>query len=144
MELSNISHPSNTGYGSFAVKPGYQSSPEECQTCKNRKYQDGSDENVSFKTPSHIPPSASGAMIRAHEAEHVSNAYTKAAEKNGRVLSADVAIRLAICPECGRTYTAGGVTRTKIRYPDESNPYQQNQESRHSAIYPGQKLDYSA
>ena len=29
-------------------KPGYRSSPAECQTCKNRKYQDGSDENVSF------------------------------------------------------------------------------------------------
>ena len=26
------------------VKPGRKSSPAECETCKNRKYQDGSDE----------------------------------------------------------------------------------------------------
>ena len=31
------------------------SSPEECQTCKNRKYVDGSDEaNVSFKSAAHV------------------------------------------------------------------------------------------
>lgn len=29
-------------------KPGRKSSPAECETCKNRKYQDGSDEMVSF------------------------------------------------------------------------------------------------
>ena len=28
---------------------------EECETCKNRKYQDGSDEaNVSFKSAAHV------------------------------------------------------------------------------------------
>ena len=32
------------------------SSPEECQTCKNRKYADGSDENVSYKSAAHIAP----------------------------------------------------------------------------------------
>ena len=26
--------------------PGRTSAPSECETCKNRKYQDGSDENV--------------------------------------------------------------------------------------------------
>ena len=38
---------------------------KECQTCKNRKYQDGSDEaNVSFKTAQHISPeAASGGNI---------------------------------------------------------------------------------
>ena len=35
-------------------KPGRKSSPAECETCKNRKYQDGSDEMVSFKSASHI------------------------------------------------------------------------------------------
>ena len=29
------------------VSPGRKSSPAECETCKNRKYQDGSDEMVS-------------------------------------------------------------------------------------------------
>ena len=31
-------------------KPGRKSSPAECETCKNRKYQDGSNEMVSFKS----------------------------------------------------------------------------------------------
>ena len=48
-------------------KPGKRSSPEDCETCANRKYQDGSDENVSFKTASHISPESAGARVRAHE-----------------------------------------------------------------------------
>lgn len=36
--------------------PGRKSSPAECETCKNRKYQDGSDEMVSFKAATHISP----------------------------------------------------------------------------------------
>lgn len=43
------------------------SSPEECQTCKNRKYADGSDENVSYKSAAHIAPGAAGNAVRAHE-----------------------------------------------------------------------------
>ena len=35
------------------------SSLEECQTCKNRKYADGSDENVSYKSAAHIAPPGS-------------------------------------------------------------------------------------
>ena len=31
---------------STVVTPGRKSSPAECETCKNRKYQDGSDEMV--------------------------------------------------------------------------------------------------
>lgn len=137
-----------TGYssssGSSAVRPGYESSPQECETCKNRKYQDGSDENVSFKSAAHISPSSSGARVRAHEAEHVSNAYSKAAQKNGEVISASVSIRTAVCPECGRTYTAGGETRTMIKYTNESNPYQQNQKSLDAATYTGANIDLVA
>ena len=58
-------------------KPGRKSSPAECETCKNRKYQDGSDEMVSFKSASHISPQASASRVRAHEQEHVTNAYNK-------------------------------------------------------------------
>ena len=48
-------------------KAGKRSSPEECETCANRKYQDGSDEgNVSFKTASHVSPESAGARVRAH------------------------------------------------------------------------------
>lgn len=143
MNIGGISN-FNTGSASMTAKPGYESSPAECKTCKNRKYQDGSDENVSFKTASHIPASASGARVRAHEAEHVSNAYTKAAQNNGQVISASVSIRTAICPECGRVYTAGGETRTMIKYTNESNPYQKNQKSIDAVKYSGANIDYAA
>lgn len=125
-------------------KNGRRSSPAECETCKNRKYKDGSDENVSFKSPKHVSPSASGAAVRAHEAEHVANAYSKAAEDNGQVISAGVTIKTAVCPECGSVYTAGGETRTVIKYSDESNPYQQNQKSLDALKYTGANVDYAA
>jgi hypothetical protein len=99
------------------VNNGYSSSPAECQTCKNRKYQDGSDENVSFKSAAHISPEAAGASVRGHEGEHVANAYTKAAEKGGKVLAATVTIHTSICPECGKSYVSGGTTSTIISYP---------------------------
>lgn len=98
-------------------KPGYRSSPAECQTCKNRKYQDGSDENVSFKAATHISPEAAPAAVMAHEGEHVTNAYIKAAQKNGKVISASVSIHTAVCPECGRVYVSGGTTTSVIKYP---------------------------
>ena len=117
---------------------------KECQTCKNRKYQDGSDEMVSFKSASHISPQASASRVRAHEQEHVTNAYNKAAQNNGKVLSATVSLRTAVCPECGTVYTAGGTTTTKISYSDESNPYQQNKKSADAAAVIGRNLDLSA
>ena len=107
------------------AKPGKRVSPAECETCKNRKYQDGSDEMVSFKTAQHIDPRAAAARVRGHEAEHVSNAYKDAAMNNGKVLQASVSLRTAVCPECGRTYVAGGETCTKIQYSNEENPYVQ-------------------
>ncbi|WP_026517621.1 hypothetical protein [Butyrivibrio sp. MC2021] len=114
---------------STEVQPGRKSSPAECQTCKERKYQDGSDEMVSFKTAQHISPQAAAARVRGHEAEHVSNAYKDAAMNNGKVLQASVSIKTAICPECGRTYVSGGTTATKIKYTNEENPYQQARKS---------------
>lgn len=109
--------------------PGKLSSPAECETCKNRKYQDGSDEMVSFKTAQHISPNEAASRVRGHEAEHVSNAYKDAAQNNGKVLQASVSIKTAICPECGRTYVSGGETATKIKYENEDNPYQQSRKS---------------
>ena len=125
-------------------KPGRKSSPAECETCKNRKYQDGSNEMVSFKSASHISPQASSSRVRAHEQEHVTNAYNKAAQNNGKVFSATVSLRTAVCPECGTVYTAGGTTTTKISYRDESNPYQQNKKSADAAMLIGRNLDLSA
>ena len=98
-----------------AEKDSAVSSSEECQTCKNRKYQDGSDEMVSFKSAAHISPQAAAGRVRAHEGEHVSNAYDKAAQKNGTVVYASVSIHTSVCPECGKTYVSGGTTNTAIR-----------------------------
>ena len=121
--------------GQSEVKlPGRQSSPAECQTCKNRKYQDGSDENnVSFKSAQHVDPASAFSAVSAHESEHVSNAYNKAERSNGEVVQASVAIHTAICPECGRVYVSGGTTTTQIKYPNESNPYQQSRKSSDAA-----------
>ncbi len=107
-------------------KPGKKSSPAECETCKNRKYQDGSNEMVSFKAAGHIDPSNAAMVVMGHEQEHVSNAYRKAALGGGEVERATVRLKADICPECGRTYISGGVTNTQIKYYNESNPYQKD------------------
>lgn len=91
----------------------------ECQTCKERKYVDGSDEgNVSFKAPGHIAPEASAGVVMAHEKEHVANAKREGNKPGNELVSASVSLKTAICPECGRSYVAGGTTRTLIKYGD--------------------------
>lgn len=133
------------GVDDEAKHPGRKSSPEDCETCKRRKYQDGSDESdVSFQNPTHIDPSAAGAAVRAHEQQHVMNAYQKASEKGGKVLSVGVSIHTAVCPECGRVYVSGGLTESRIAYPKDdprgeddkdmaaggtSNPYAQQKQA---------------
>ena len=136
-EVGSIKNPGE----SQEKKVGRKSSPAECETCANRKYQDGSDEMVSFKSPSHVSPEASASAVRGHEQEHVSNAYKKAAQNNGKVVSANVSIQTAICPECGRSYVAGGLTTTQIKYSDEKNPYQKNAKSMDAASLRGMNLD---
>ena len=126
---------------STKVMAGTPSSPAACQTCKQRKYQDGSDENVSFKSPTHISPNSAGAAVRAHEGEHVSNAYSKAAKDGGKVMQASVAIHTAVCPECGRTYVSGGTTTTRIKYSNEDNPYVKNMKKADSGLLAGMNLD---
>lgn len=128
------------------ARPGFKSSPENCETCRERKYQDGSDENVSFKSATHISPQAAGAAVRAHEGEHVSNAYKKAAMEGGRVIHAGVAIHTAVCPECGRTYVSGGVTNTTLELPKDGqkeNPYKANAKSLLNDIGVGAKANYA-
>ena len=146
-----------TGYTDSKVgyaddKTGYtddkksgKSSPEECETCKHRKYIDGSDEaNVSFKTAAHVSPEAAASAVRAHEGMHVSNAYDKAATHNGKVINASVSIHTSVCPECGRSYVSGGTTHTQIKYYNESNPYQQELKSADATKYRGANVDLSA
>ena len=125
--------------------PGRKSDPSECQTCKNRKYQDGSNESdVSFKAPTHISPESAGSLVRAHEGQHVSNAYSKAAKNDGQVVSCSVTLQTDVCPECGRVYISGGLTNTTIKYQNESNPYIQNLKGRDAAQFTGAKIDYAA
>ena len=116
--------------------PGYK-----CETCANRKYQDGSDENVSFKSATNIAPEAAASAVRGHEQEHVSNAYDKAQKGNGKVISATVQIHTSICPECGKSYISGGTTRTQIKYSNEENPYQKNLKDLQGGFLRGINLD---
>ncbi len=118
--------------------------PVECQTCKNRKYVDGSNEpDVSFKTPGNISPEQSYAKVSAHEREHVSNAIAKGSKPGAKLISANVTLKMGVCPECGRTYVAGGVTNTQIKY-NESNPYDRSRKSLEGDALVGANLDISA
>ena len=94
---------------------------EECQTCKNREYQDRSDDpGVSFKSAAKINPSSAASVVRGHEYEHVTR---DRAERNGReVVSQNVVIKHGLGPECGKSYVAGGVTTTVTR-PKSENRY---------------------
>ena len=126
---------------STQIQPGKKSSPAECKTCAERKYQDGSDEMVSFKSAAHISPESSASRVRAHEQEHVANAYNKAEQKNGQVVSANVSLHTSICPECGRSYVSGGTTATQIKYKNEENPYQQNKKESDAMGLRGMNFD---
>ncbi len=87
--------------------------PRECQTCKNRRYQDGSDDpGVSFKTPGKIDPDVAAATVRGHEQEHVTRNQAKAEREGRKVVSQTVILHTSICPECGRVYVSGGTTKT--------------------------------
>ena len=139
------------GYGaSFDLYgAGGRSLPSECETCKSRKYKDGSDENVSYKAASHIAPQAAAAAVRGHEGEHVANAYAKAAAQNGKVLSVGVSIHMDVCPECGRVYVSGGETREAIKVPRDGggqtdNPYDQQKKAIHGMLNLGLHADESA
>lgn len=137
--VSNVGYvtPANTDNsvdGSGKVKP------VECQTCKNRRYQDASDEMVSFKTPGKIAPGESYAKVMGHEQEHVANAIAEGSKPGKELVSATVSLKTAICPECGRAYIAGGTTRTVMRsYKDD--PYSQNQKSFEAEATKGNKVD---
>ncbi len=88
----------------------------ECQTCKNRKYQDGSDDpGVSFKTATNIAPEQAASAVRGHEQEHVVREQAKAQREDRKVVSQSVTIHTAICPECGDVYVSGGTTRTTTK-----------------------------
>lgn len=111
----------------------------ECQTCKDRKYQDGSnDPGVSFKTPGHIDPGSSQSVVRGHEQEHVSNERAKALSEERKVVSQSVSLFTSICPECGRVYVSGGVTRTVTASADQKtqgSPYKTERSPRGQLLH---------
>ena len=95
----------------------------ECQTCKNRKYQDGSDDpGVSFKTPTNVAPEQAASAVRGHENEHVVREQAKAQREDRKVVSQSVTYHTSICPECGKVYVSGGTTRTTTM----ANPVEQS------------------
>ena len=135
----------------------------ECQTCKKRKYVDGSNEgDVSFKTPAHIDPGQSAARVMGHEQEHVSNARAEGQKENKELLSVSVTLHTSICPECGRVYVAGGETRTQMKtsngndnddnaakamldgYKGVANPYEREMNKQLSMFGSGLNADLTA
>jgi len=106
----------------------------ECETCANRTYVDGSDDpGVSFKTPGQIDPEISAAVVMSHELEHVSNEQASAKAEGKEVVSQSVSLHATICPECGVSYVAGGVTRTVTR---DKSEYSGSEE-----LFKGLKID---
>ncbi len=104
----------------------------ECQTCKERKYQDGSEDmGVSFQTPTNIAPEQAASAVRGHENEHVVRERAKADREDRRVVSQSVTLHTDICPECGKAYVSGGTTRT-VTAAERENPYtrQEQEETR--------------
>ena len=90
----------------------------ECQTCRNRRYQDRSDDpTVSFQTPTQVPREGAYEAVRSHENEHVRNEQGRAEATGRKVVSQSVTVYTAVCPECGRVYVSGGETVT-ITKPD--------------------------
>lgn len=141
--ISNVSRvtPANTDN---TVDSSSKVQPVECQTCKERKYVDGSnDPDVSFKTPGHISPEASYAKVSSHEREHVANAIAEGSKPNAQLVSSTVTLKMGVCPECGRSYVAGGLTKTQIRY-TESNPYEKNRKQFEGSVLAGANIDASA
>ncbi len=98
------------------VEPGKETSfskESSCETCENRKYQDGSDDpSVSFQTPTKLSPGQASSMVRSHEYEHVRNEKASAHREGREVIYQSVVIHGSICPDCGKPYVSGGETKT--------------------------------
>ena len=101
----------------------------QCQTCKARKYQDGSnDPGVSYQTPTNIAPTQAASAVRGHEQEHVVREQARAKREGREVVNQSVTLHTDICPECGKVYVSGGTTRTTTREAQVAQRYQQQEE----------------
>lgn len=107
---------------SFDEKTLKQIGAVECTTCATRTYKDGSDDpGVSFKTATHLSPAQAESAVMSHEQEHVVNEQASAKAEGREVVSQSVQIFRDMCPECGKSYVSGGVTKTTTAGP--ANPY---------------------
>ena len=146
-----ISYPISQGAENGASPPqtdaalgaeGAQKALDEgrCETCEQRKYQDGSDDiSVSFQTPTEIDPDSAASAVRGHEMEHVYHEQAKAQRENRKVVSQTVTLHTDICPECGRAYISGGTTRT-VTKANESQQTDLQQEDQPDQPKNAQKL----
>lgn len=124
--------------GDPAGVEGVQKAVEEgqCETCEERKYQDGSDDmGVSFQTPTNVDPDLAASAVRGHEMEHVVRERAKATREDRKVVSQSVTYHTAICPECGKSYVSGGTTRTATKANPVEEP-QQDQQSQNQTQNP--------
>ncbi|MGE5371036.1 MAG: hypothetical protein ACM3QZ_03500 [Solirubrobacterales bacterium] len=95
------------------IRAQKRSGTMRCETCASRTYQDGSDDpGVSFKSPTHVAPEAAASAVMGHEQQHVVRERAEARQENRQVVSQSVSIQTSVCPECGKSYVSGGVTRT--------------------------------
>lgn len=145
-EIGNVASPVNkingiTPVGEKNSITVEKTKPSECQTCKDRKYMDRSNDNsVSFQSPTHVSPQASFAAVSSHEQEHVSNAVSEGSQPGSQLISSSVTLKMAVCPECGTPYVAGGTTRTQIQY-NVSNPYENSRKSAEESLLKGMNFD---
>jgi hypothetical protein len=85
----------------------------QCETCDNRRYQDQSDDGgVSMQNPTRLGPREAAAAVIDHEREHQGREAVRAREEGREVISNEIRIFVARCPECGIKYVSGGETRT--------------------------------
>jgi transposase-like protein len=95
---------------------------EPCPTCAARTYKDESgDTSVSFQSPKHLSSATAGVAVMSHENEHVSHEAADAREQGGEVTHSSVSLQYDTCPTCGKTYVAGGLTKTTTRTPIRSS-----------------------
>ncbi|NLL66892.1 MAG: hypothetical protein GX236_04225 [Clostridiaceae bacterium] len=114
----------------------------ECQTCKSRKYVDGSnDPGVSFKSPTSVSPGASFSAVSSHEQEHVTREQAKASREGRRVISQSVKIYIDTCPECGKAYSSGGKTTTVTKGEGQKPDYFMDKMNKFFDGHFGKKVD---
>lgn len=122
-DYSQVAGPADTSSSAATSKIDPFLKPKECETCKHRKYQDGSnDPGVSMKAPTVVTPEKAASAVIAHEFEHVFREQDAARREGREIVSQSVQIHTAVCPECGRVYVSGGKTATVSRKKTGFNP----------------------